>query len=378
MSELQDLWHVYSNIIQPMNINYIFWLGSFESNLFKILMHLSPIKFISNNHINHERFKDYSNERIEYMYIEDASDIKGSIEHFKPNIFTPVLYNYKGYISLAITPNLYFMMPGDLELEYLPVIGRAYNFNASVACLGKNIVYSIRSSDSKFTHSDIVLFDSTQQVTIPYENICREDVRLFTWKGELYGSYTFITPYIAGINTFQNLTVGRFRDLKIVEEIAPKYGGNLNGKKEKNWTWWESPSGKLHCVYNFTPLKVLEFTDLSEEPIDITVPCEIPDMVRGGACGFIYDGKVWCFTHTIVEGSGFNIGLVVLSHSDKPEVLGYCNEVVGNAKGIFFYICGAYFDQETLMWKLTGGVQDSRACIITIPHNKIISMIKWV
>ena len=379
MIELQDLCHVYTNIIKHMNINHLFWLGSIDCNLFKIFMNISNTIFIVNQNISHERFKLYSNDKIEYMYIEDTNHIKESIEYFKPIIFTPFLYKYTGYVSLAITPNLYCMMPGNLQLEYLPHIGNAYNFNASVVCIDKNIIYSIRSSNSKFTHSDLVLTDYMKQVTMPYENICREDVRLFTWKGELYGSYTFITPYIAGISTFQNLTVGRFKGLELVEEVAPKYGGNLDGKKEKNWTWWESPSGRLHCVYNFTPLKILEFTDLDKEPIDITIPCEIPDTVRGGACGVIYDDKVWCFTHTIVEGSGgFNVGLVVLSHSDKPMILGYCNNLVGNFKGIFFYICGAYFDIEGSSWKLTGGVQDSRACVITISHTEVISKVIWV
>ena len=148
---------------------------------------------------------------------------------------------------------------------------------------------------------------------------------------------------------------------------------------EKNWTWWESPSGRLHCAYTFTPFRLLEFTDLSKPPTDITDKnTKLPDLIRGGACGYIHDGKVWCFTHTSLtedkSGCFFNIGVVVLSHTEVPRVLGYCNTLVASKDymNIFFYICGAYFDSAAQSWKLTGGVQDSKACIITIPHEEVL------
>ena len=368
---LQDLYHLYTTLLQQWNMESILWVGSFDCPLFTILSQFSSATILPVSQYE-------MGMKVSYMYIEKQENLSESIVYFNPIVFTPVYCKHTGYVSLPITPNLYCMMPGKLAIEYLPSVGKAYNFNASVVTAADGPLYSIRSSDSKFTHSDLEIVGPSRK-TIEYSGICREDVRLFTWKNELYGSYTYIKPYVAGVRTYNVLMVGHFsKGLEILEEIVPPYGGNLTNSPEKNWTWWESPSGKLHCVYMFAPLKVLEFTDLHAAPKDITVPYTLPDTIRGGACGVIYDGKVWCFTHTVMKEGGFNIGVVVLSHTAVPEVLGYCNDLVASKdyKNIFFYICGAYFDRPSMSWKLTGGVQDSRACVLTIPHSEIVSKLK--
>jgi len=368
---LQDLYHLYKTLLEPWKIESILWIGSVDCPFFTILSQCSSTMIVTASQYT-------MGMKISYMYIEKKENLAESIAYFKPIVFTPVYSDYSGYVSLPVTPSLYCMMPGNLTIEYLPTLGRDYNFNASVVGTANGPLYSIRSSDSKFTHSDLEFIGPSRK-TIEYSGICREDVRLFTWKNELYGSYTYIKPYVAGIRTYNVLMVGRFNTkLEIVEEIVPPYGGNLNNSPEKNWTWWESPSGKLQCVYMFTPLKILEFTDLYEAPKDITVPYSLPDTIRGGACGVVYDGKVWCFTHTSMKEGGFNVGVVVLSHTDIPEVLGYCNTIVASKdyKNIFFYICGAYFDSLSISWKLTGGVQDSKACVLTIPHSDVLAKLR--
>jgi len=388
----QDLFHLYNNLIKAMNIESIFWLGSFDSIFFGLLMQFSNIIFITSIDINqnNSRIKTFNNDIIKYIYIDNQKYMNEAIENLnRPIIFTPIYYKHNSYVSLSISSNLFCMISGILDIEYLPKVGKEYNFNSSVICYKDNkykyiytgdeeIIFSVRSSDTKFIQSDLELISTKRCVSIKCDNICREDVRLFNWKDELYGSYTFIYPYTPGIKTFNRLVVGKFKDLNIVEEYIPIYGGNLTDSAEKNWTWWESPSGNLHCVYMFTPLKVLEFTDFNKPPTDITIPYNIPNTVRGGACGVVYDGKVWCFTHTLINnGGGCNVGVVVLSHTEKPEVIGYCNELISSKdyKGIFFYICGAFFDSEALSWKLTGGVQDSRSCIITISHSDVCKSI---
>ena len=323
-----------------------------------------------------------------FMYISDEKTLKQTLDHLRLIIFTPIYYKHNSYVSLSVSFNLFCMIPGDLNIDYLPLVGKRYNFNSSVICYKNNkynniytgdeeIIFSIRTSDSKFIQSDLEFISTKRHNSIKYNNVCREDVRLFNWKDELYGSYTFISPYVPGVKTFNRLVVGKFNELNLIEEYIPQYGGNLTDSAEKNWTWWESPSGNLHCVYTFTPLKILEFKDLKQTPTDITTPYNIPNTVRGGACGVIYDNKVWCFTHTLVKGGVFSVGVVVLSYTEKPEVIGYCNELISHEdyKGIFFYICGAYFDIKNKLWKLTGGVQDTKSCIITLSHDKVLSSI---
>jgi hypothetical protein len=386
-----DFHHLYSLLLHTLNIDTILWIGSYSCPFFTTLLQDSTIQFLTvDSKLNISRASLYRNEyrtKISYIYVELEEHIDETIRYFtNAIIFTPVYSKKSNYVCLPLTPTMYCMIPNrSLSIEYLPTIGRVYNFNASVCLVNKQPLYSIRSSDSKFTHSDLEFLyeDSSKRTSIPYSNVCREDLRLFTWKGRLYGSYTRITPYVAGVRTNNTLAVGRFdhdaSQIQLVEEIVPPYGGNLTNAPEKNWTWWESPSGSLYCVYTFSPFKLLEFTDLSKSPREITVDTALtlPDLIRGGACGYIYDGKVWCFTHTITEKRAgfFNIGVVVLSHTEVPRVLGYCNTLVASKDymNIFFYICGSYFDIATDSWKLTGGVQDSKACSITIPHSEVLA-----
>jgi hypothetical protein len=217
--------------------------------------------------------------------------------------------------------------------------------------------------------------------------IVREDFRFFVWRGDLYGSYTFIDPYIAGVKTRQTLTVGKFAcspmGLQIVEEFVPPYAGNLSNEPEKSWTWWESPEGVLHCVYYFSPLKILSFSSLDSTPTEITHPEDIGLLkghVRGGACGVVWDKKVWCFTHTNTSSGRFNIGVVVLSHEEVPRVLGWNHELIRSCDfgHVIFYICGALFNAEKRAWHLTGGVQDAKCFTLDLAHDYVCSTIRWI
>jgi hypothetical protein len=214
------------------------------------------------------------------------------------------------------------------------------------------------------------------------------------WKNSLYGSYTYIDPYIAGKPTFNKLMVGRFQitkdDIRLEDEVIPKFGGNLQDKNttEKNWTWWESPSGDLHCVYMFSPLKILSFKTLQDEPTEITHkddkhhPFQLQGTIRGGTSGVVYDNKVWCFTHTCTQDDKdtYSLGVMVLSHEEIPRILGYNYAIIDNKdyKTLFFYVSGAVIDTTTNTWILTGGVQDARCFVTGIPHEQLCSKIKWI
>jgi hypothetical protein len=316
----------------------------------------------------------------------------------------------EGYSCIPISQDLAIVaqFPANFpsHFSFLPVSVFPYTFNSSCISIseetfepsmhhkeGSQLVYSFRSSMTKFCESALGFCNSEGHVipefyqTSKTKRTVREDFRFFVWRGELYGSYTFIDPYIAGVKTRQSLTVGKFAcspmGLQIVEETVPPYAGNLVNEPEKNWTWWESPGGALHCVYYFSPLKILSFSSLDSTPTEITHPEDIGLLkghVRGGACGVIVDGKVWCFTHTNTESGSFNIGIVVLSHEEVPRVLGWNHELIQscNFGHVIFYICGALYNAEKGSWHLTGGVQDAKCFTLDLPHDYVYSMIRWI
>ena len=398
---LQDLHHFYIHFLNKLNIEQMLIYSSFNEDIFlHYLLDNTSINFLTNGIlVNNEQFSKrfkIIDGSCKYIYVYNqpnmADIIDDCIVKYMPSfIITNMDYKGMEYISIPFSLNLYFVIKSNIIIDYLPTIGKLYNFNTTTIChkYGKfttlrtdeEICYAIRSSDTKFIKSDIeIIVNNIRKKTVTSNTICREDIRWFVYQNNLYGSYTRIDPYISGVKTHATLSIGKFNtDFDIVEEFVPKYGGNLTDGPEKNWTFWESPGGKLHCVYKFTPFTILEFSSLTDTPRDITIQCHLPDLIRGGACGVIYDAKVWCFTHVVREGY-VNLGLVVLSHSNIPIVLGYSNTIIESKDfmGLFFYICGAYFDIPTYSWKLTGGAQDTRSCIITIPHKDILSKINWL
>ena len=318
-----------------------------------------------------------------------------------------------GFIALPIISNISVITPckETLKISWLRNVYKPYNFNSSCVALdkhtakpslietsGTDLLYSVRVADSKFSESDLVFLknDTILDEQLLCNPTCREDLRFFVWKGELYGSYTFISPYIAGVPTFQKLMVGKFSltkyDITLDSETIPPFGHNLTETSqendwirtvEKNWTWWEAPNGKLHCAYMFSPLEILEFDSLEEAPKEITVHEDIqrlPKGARGGACGVVYDGKVWCFTHASTENSAFNIGVVVLSYDTVPRILGYCHDVVASKDywNCIFYTCGAVFSTVEKCWKLTGGIHDTASFVLRLSHAELLKKICWI
>jgi hypothetical protein len=315
-----------------------------------------------------------------------------------------------GYSRLPISQDLAVLLknPANFRSQFvlLPIQMYPYSFNSScisismetfepTTCHTSNgiLVYSFRSAVTKFCESALGFF-TPEKGMIPeiYKmsettRIVREDFRFFVWKGELYGSYTYINPYDAGVKTFQNLTVGKFTcspyGIQLISECSPPYAGNLVNQPEKNWTWWESPCGDLHCVYYFSPLKIISFSSLDSTPTEITHDEDkgiLKGHVRGGACGVVWDSKVWCFTHTNTESSEFNIGIVVLSHEDVPRILGWNHELIKSADfaHALFYVCGAVYCSEIERWHLTGGIQDSKCFTLDLSYDYVYNNINWI
>jgi len=378
--QFQDFAHFYRHFLQQTSVKSVTCFQQLgDSDIFPWFLHTyTPIRIVL-------EIED-SVDAI-YTTTTNQQDILNLLKYNPNLLFTTQEFQVTNYVAIPFSINLWILQKGSLLIEYPRIESRNYNFNMTAICHNKGNVsyikqpddevwYGIRSTDTKFTKSDLII-KAKQTTTLTSPTVCREDMRWFIFQNTLYGSYTRIDPYISGVKTRSALTVGRFTtEGELTEEIVPQYGGNLTNEAEKNWTWWESPFGTLHCVYTFTPLKILEFTSLYEPPCDITIPASLPDTIRGGASGVIYDDKVWCFTHVHVNGV-INVGVVVLSHTILPTVLGYCNTLVEARAyhNMFFYICGAYLEDGC--WKLTGGAQDTKSCILSFKHTDVLAKIIW-
>ena len=394
---LCDLIHFNRYFLKDLQIEHMAIYSTYQDDIFlQFLLYHTSITLLTDVNIQgpfSNRFQTLSHTPYVYVHTQHHDSDRRIIEEWihtkRPTLLiTTIEYNNHGYRSIPFSTDLYFTFESDLDIEYLPNLWKPYQFNMTAIChkdgrytthrTNEDVWYAIRTSDSKFTKSDLEIMANTRH-TYTSPTICREDMRWFVYKNELYGSYTRIDPYISGVKTHATLSIGKFNNGKLVEEIVPQYGGNLTNEPEKNWTWWEGKNGTLQCAYMFTPFKMLEFSDIHATPKDITVPCELPDLIRGGAAGIIYNNQVWCFTHVFVEGR-MNVGVVILTYDTVPRVIGYCNTLIESkeCRNLFFYICGAYLDIPTMSWKLTGGAQDTQACIITLPHTTILPKIIWL
>ncbi len=247
---------------------------------------------------------------------------------------------------------------------------------------------AIRCAATQFTQSSIMFCQKNgNEIQIINTNSFHasntesyEDPRLFTINGELYMAYVKITDYKVGIHTSLKLTVARLEvtdsmEVRLVGEWTPRYGANLETGPEKNWMFWESPEGKITCAYY--PHKLLEFDDFDTPPREISLTTPPDSSIRGGSPGVIYNGRVFCFTHT---ANSFNVGVLIYSHESVPRLLGYANNIYETDKhmGSFFYVCGAMFNESQQLFVLSGGVNDIRMKIMLISLKDVESKVKWV
>jgi hypothetical protein len=386
-----------------------------ENNIFfRTIINIGlPIKILYLNTPYYHDILNCTHIFIDTQNLENNTSIFNILINIKPS-FTFITsknieFNNKKYLGLFISPEYLIVskipdfFPGILS--YININMYTYSFNSSCISISKegalfsnihlstnNIIYSVRTSHSKIDHSALIFCDSDGNLIskiYSYNDdspIVREDLRLFVWRNELYGSYTYINPYIAGVKTYNNLTVGKFsyseNKIELVSEIIPQYGGNLNNNTEKNWSWWESPEGNLHCVYWFNPFTILSFSSLDKPPIEITNIHDkqlLKGHVRGGACGVVWDNKIWFFTHTSTVNSGC-IGIVVLSYEETPRILGWNHDLVRSSdfSNVIIYTCGAIFKPEMNSWHLSGGIQDTKCFTLEIPYDYVYSNINWV
>lgn len=131
-----------------------------------------------------------------------------------------------------------------------------------------------------------------------------EDLRMFNFKGKLYGSYV-VSRYGDRSNGFTPCVTGygemQFKDgsWNFVEHIQPKFGKNNYTGQEKNWLYWEH-GGNLYCSYQCSPEHIVLQLDGDRVVREYRTKC--PEwawgQIRGGTQPIPYNGILLRLFHS--------------------------------------------------------------------------------
>ncbi len=270
------------------------------------------------------------------------------------------------------------------KIQFFSPVLQPYNFNMGSVPYSDGILHAFRVSNTKWHQSSIIFafINSTGANLLHCQNYHQdndnsyEDPRLFQWNNKIYVMYVHINPYQLAKYTKLLLKIDEINiDIEHSQvttscSYTPPFNKNLEIGPEKNWSFWESPSGKLICQYS--PGHLLEWTTLESTPRELS-NTPLPYNLRGGAPGMIYNDKVYCFCHS---PNTMNLGLVVYTNTDNPTPIGIAKDIIKESdyEGAFFYVCGAIIDGKT--WRLTGGMTDAACAIIELDADDIDSKIE--
>lgn len=172
-----------------------------------------------------------------------------------------------------------------------------------------------------------------------------EDVRLFMWKGDLYGAATVLNvtdrPQICVfkidvLSTTQNIRV----DITVIDYIKSNC--------EKNWTPTSSNTDELTFVYNHNPFTLLTIEKSLNRVVNVQshdLPSLLYDM-RGSTRLEAYNGGYISITHKV-----FNRGYRVYVH--RFIIYDNCMLPVKFSEPFYFsslgieYVCGLHYDNKT-------------------------------
>ncbi len=299
----------------------------------------------------------------------------------------PCKITVPNYLRLPLTHTLQLVTTLKApikQIQFIEPVLQLYNFNLASVKYGTGILHAFRVSNTKWKESSIIFayIDDNGAQLLQCNNYHQnsdnsfEDPRLFTWSNKIYLMYVHINPYQLGKYTKLLLKVDELSvnldktTVTTTNSFTPPFNKNLEIGPEKNWSFWESPSGKLICQY--MPGHLLEWSSLEHAPRELSNTI-LPYNLRGGAPGVVYNDKVYCFCHSPCT---MNLGLVVYTNSDNPTPIGIAKDIINEADydGAFFYICGATITDKT--WRLTGGMTDAACTIIGIDADELDSKIE--
>jgi hypothetical protein len=297
------------------------------------------------------------------------------------NITVPNYYKFPLTQSLQLVTTLKAPIK---RIQFIASVLQPYNFNLGSVKYGTGILHAFRVSNTKWKESSVIFayIDNNNAQLFNCDNYYQnadnsyEDPRLFIWNNKAYVMYVHINPYQVGKYTKLLLKVDEInvdianQQIKTIKSYTPPFNKNLEIGPEKNWAFWEGPSGQLLCQY--TPGHLLEWTDLEHAPRELS-NTPLPYSLRGGAPGVVYNDKVYCFCHS---PNSMNLGLVVYTNTDNPTPTGIAKDIIKESDydGVFFYVCGATITGKT--WRLTGGMTDAACTIIELDADEIDSKIE--
>jgi hypothetical protein len=222
------------------------------------------------------------------------------------------------------------------------------------------------------------------------------DPRLYRLGGQLY-IYWNSGWHEPGNHQFvQALDPATLRPVGHPRELLLRGGRQ---KLEKNWTFFEHPSGTLHALYSILPHCVLQFTLAGDGPVvfeevvttnwalEAYPPCH--GGLRGGAPPQFAEGDYSVFCHSVHDGAGgYRYAAAVyrfaatypfqpVHQPSKPLALAAgltgrrVHPRLNPAVAEVIYPCGAARDGDR--WVVSHGLDDERCAISILSEDEVLA-----
>jgi hypothetical protein len=205
------------------------------------------------------------------------------------------------------------------------------------------------------SRTGICLLDSRLQIEssriVGTKDIRLEDLRLFTHRGALCGSYTHTDGPI-------RMRICRFNaDLSIEREVEFKFTPE---RYEKNWQFFDY-HGRLLCIYSINPHRIYEcdwdgaFALIHSTPFPNDWEVD-GKQLRGGTPPALYNGRYYSAFHT----SNYYMGMYSFSAEPPFQVIGISNKpFLGHSGTSVHFPCGLLCLEDSFL--VTYGEDDKRA-----------------
>lgn len=179
----------------------------------------------------------------------------------------------------------------------------------------------------------------------------------------------------------------------------PVFGKNyaqagINEGHEKNWLWFVS-GGVPHMVYSANPHMVVRMDGrLEQQAVHVTHefnPLWKFGEVRGGSNPILVDGLYWTFFHSSLPWVGGKRRYYMGAYAFQPEApfrivrMSTMPLLSGTNRHDWWpglpavvFPCGAFFDQNTLNFTVSYGINDVACGYIKIPFTDLIDLTREI
>ena len=305
-----------------------------------------------------------------------------------------------GYIGLPKDPATFYFNPAITQDKD----GRILLF--ARRCRNKREMEGEKPTGYWNEENDIALFELGRDMKARSKNILSlpnhhpkenfEDPRIIRF-GDQWG--LSVCTFIQGKSYAHQALFLLNKDFNSVGRFDPLFGKNyaqamVNDGHEKNWLWFVH-DGSPHMVYSANPHQVVRF-DGRLEVKEIHESREYNPMwkygeVRGGTNPILVDGLMWTFFHSSLPWMGgkrrYFMGAYafkpvppfrMVSMTTMPLLHGTNKQDWWPGLPAVVFPCGSYFDQNTMSFVVSYGINDAACGYVKIPLADLKDLMRTI